>query len=220
MATATRKHSSSSPSPRAEGQEPATRTIPGRFLLGCDAIYRFLASLKLAVFSLSTLAAVLAYATFFESWYGAAAVQEWVYRSTGFALLLGFLGANILCAALIRFPWKKRQTGFVITHAGLLVLLAGSWYSLQHADEGQLGMLEGDVSGQMVRIDDPVIRVRKLDEHTRQPVSETTIPFQPGFFAWGQGTPKPRWLATRLFHKATLGLFDSPKREDHSEVLT
>ena len=28
-------------------------------------------------------------------------------------------GTNILCAALIRFPWKKRQTGFVITHAGL-----------------------------------------------------------------------------------------------------
>ena len=125
--------------------------------------------------------------------------------SPGFALLLAFLGANILCAALIRFPWKKRQTGFVITHAGLLVLLAGSWYSLQHADEGQLGMLEGDVSSELVRIDHPVIRVRELDPHTRQPVRETTIPFQPGSFPWGQGTPRPRWLATRLFHKATWG---------------
>ena len=57
---------------------------------------------------------------FFESKYGGGAAQEWIYRSPGFAILLAFLGMNILCAALIRFPWKKRQTGFVVTHAGLL----------------------------------------------------------------------------------------------------
>ena len=106
---------------------------------------------------------MLAYATFFESWYGTAAVQECIYRSTGFAILLAFLGTNILCAALIRFPWKKRQTGFVITHAGLLVLLAGSYYSFKTADEGQVGMLEGETNGELVRIDYPVIRVRELD---------------------------------------------------------
>src|SRR3954469_10074666 len=122
MATATKKASSPTPPHReAEGSGASSGSLIGRFLHVIDAIYRFLASLKLAVISLTTLAAVLAYATFFESWYGAAAVQEWIYMSTGFALLLGFLGANILCAALIRFPWKKRQTGFVITHAGLLV---------------------------------------------------------------------------------------------------
>src|SRR3954468_18134114 len=126
MATATKKASSPSHSiPQAHPQESSWR--PGRVLRVFDAIYRFLASLKLAVFSLSTLAAVLSYATFFESWYGMAAVQEWIYRSKGFAILLAFLGMNILCAALIRIPWKKRQTGFVITHAGLLILLAGSW---------------------------------------------------------------------------------------------
>ena len=202
------------------GPDPSSRSAMSRAFRAIDAVYRFLASLKLAVVSLSTLAAVLAYATFFESWYGAAAVQQWIYMSTGFALLLAFLGANILCAALIRFPWKKRQTGFVVTHAGLLTLLAGSWYSLQHADEGQLGMLEGDVSSKLVRVDHPVVRIRELDAHTRQPVRESTIPFQPGSFAWDQGTPRPRWLVTRLFHKATLGLFDAPQREDHSEVLS
>ena len=63
-----------------------------RFARMIDAIYRFLASLKLAVFSISTLAATLAYATFFESWYGAGAAQEYIYRSPGFAILLAFLG--------------------------------------------------------------------------------------------------------------------------------
>src|SRR4051812_49882552 len=134
MATATKKPSSPFPSnPRTQGTDPSPSSAPGRVLRGIDAIYRFLASLKLAVISLATLAAVLAYATFFESWYGMAAVQEWIYRGKGFAVLLAFLGANILCAALIRFPWKKRQTGVVITHAGLLILLAGSWDDVQTA---------------------------------------------------------------------------------------
>ena len=80
-------------------------------------IYRFLASLKLAVISLTALASTLAYATFFESWYGAGAAQQYIYRSAGFSILLAFLGMNILCAALIRYPWKKRQTGFEIGRA-------------------------------------------------------------------------------------------------------
>src|SRR4051794_33386106 len=104
MATATKISSPSSPNEK--GQDTRSRSVLDRTLGVCDAIYRFLASLKLAVFSLATLAAVLSYATFFESWYGAAAVQEWIYRTKGFAILLAFLGMNILCAALIRFPWK------------------------------------------------------------------------------------------------------------------
>ncbi len=137
-----------------------------------EAVYRFLASLKLAVISLTTLAGVLAYATFFEKWYGTAAVQEWIYRSKGFAILLAFLGANILCAALIRYPWKKRQTGFVITHAGLLVLLAGSFYSVKTSDEGQVAALEGEVKDEIVRNDEPVVRVQQADPH--DPASRST----------------------------------------------
>jgi hypothetical protein len=174
-----------------------------------DAVYRFLASLKLAVISIATLATVLAYATFFESWYGTAAAQEWIYKSKGFAILLAFLGANILCAALIRYPWKRRQIGFLITHAGLLILLAGSWQSVQEADEGQVGMLEGEVKDQLVRIDYPVMRVRPLDPKTQEPTSEKELPFRPGTFAWGPGNPRPRGLLGALFHTVTLGLFES-----------
>src|SRR5262245_40231135 len=166
MATATKKVPPVSPSPRRQQRAPAPSVLD-RFAWALDVIYRFLASLRLAVFSLGALAATLAYATFFESWYGGGAVQEWIYRSPWFAILLAFLGMNILCAALIRYPWKKRQTGFVITHVGLLILLAGSFYSVRTADEGQVGMLEGDVKGELVRVDYPVIRVWEVDPHTR-----------------------------------------------------
>lgn len=164
-----------------------------------DSVYHFLASLKLAVISLGSLACVLAYATFFEKWYGTAAVQEWIYRGKGFAILLAFLGANILCAALIRYPWKRRQTGFVITHAGLLILLAGSWYSLNTADEGQVRALEGDVKDELVRIDYPVVRVQQVDPHNPSNVSrEWELPFRPGAFAWGPGQPRSRSIFSAL----------------------
>jgi hypothetical protein len=211
MATAAKKSSPhpSSSSPRFELEETKRRPLSARLLGLLDALYRFLASLKLAVISLGTLATVLAYATFFESWYGAAAVQEWIYRTKGFAILLAFLGTNILCAALIRYPWKKRQIGFLITHAGLLILLAGSWTSVRKADEGQLGMLEGETQSQLVRVDYPVVRVRKLDPQGQPQQPEYAIDFRPGNFAWGPGQPRPRGATGSLFHAATLGVFDT-----------
>ena len=72
-----------------------------------------------------------------------AAATEWIYSARWFALLLAFLGMNILCAALIRYPWTKRQTGFVITHAGLLIVIAGSWWAAQTSDEGSSGCARG-----------------------------------------------------------------------------
>lgn len=212
MATATKK------SPRSPSPAPSATPAGGRLLRAIDAIYRFLASLKLAVLSLGTLAAVLAYATFFESWYGTSAAQEWIYQTKGFALLLAFLGTNILCAALIRYPWKARQTGFVITHAGLLVLLAGSFWSLKTADEGQVGAMEGEEKSELVRTDYPVIRVLPIDSHTGQPGNEEfRLPFRPGNFAWGGGKPRPRSVFASLFHTLTFGKFD---QSAEGEVLS
>ncbi len=186
MATATKK----APAP-VPGRSPKAAAPPTSFLdrplRGIDAVYRFLASLKLAVFSLSSLAASLAFATWFESSYGTTAAQDYVYKSTWFAVLLAFLAINILCAALIRFPWKTRQTGFVITHAGLLVLILGSYWSMRTADEGTVGMLEGETRSEMVRRNDPVIRVRELDPHTQEPGRSYELHFKPGPFPWGDG---------------------------------
>jgi hypothetical protein len=179
MATAIKK----STSPRAAAGEPVALAREPLAIRMFDSIYRFLASLKLAVLSISCLAGVLAYATFFESWYGTAAAQECIYKGPGFAILLTFLGTNILCAALIRFPWTKRQTGFVITHAGLLTVLLGSWISFKVTDDGQVGMVEGAESNQLIRLDHAAIRVETLDQNGR-PEQAYKLPFHPGTFPW------------------------------------
>jgi len=183
-----------------------------------DAVYRFLASLKLAVLCLAGLSAVLAYATFFESWYGTSAVQEWIYQTRGFALLLAFLGINILCAALIRYPWKRRQIGFLITHAGLLILLAGSFWSLKTAEEGQVSAMEGESKKELLRPGHPVIRVLPIDPQTQEPTDvEYHLPFQPGNFAWGPGNPRPQSVFGEVFSTLTGG---AAKDTRDGELLT
>ena len=77
-------------------------------------VFRFLASLKLAVTLIVLLAAVLAAATFVESDKGRDYARWYFYTQTWFVALLGMLGVNILSATLIRFPWKLRQFGFVV----------------------------------------------------------------------------------------------------------
>ncbi len=136
---------------------------------------------------LASLAAALAYGTWFNSAHGMSAATEWIYSARWFALLLAFLGTNILCAALIRFPWTKRQTGFVITHVGLLTVIAGSWWAAQTSDEGMLGMREGETSSKLIRNHKPVMFVRPIDPHTGQVLGEYNLPFRPGTFDWPEG---------------------------------
>ena len=59
-------------------------------------------------------------------------------------------------------------------------------------------MLEGDVRGELVRIDLPVIRVWEVDPHTQQYTREIDLPFLPGSFAWGPGRPRPAGVGERL----------------------
>ncbi len=178
MATVSKKPPKTTPAPPPEPKQEHW------ILRGIDGIYRFLASLKLAVMLLTLLAFTLGYATFFESWYGTDAVQKYIYRSKGFALLLAMLGVNILCAALVRFPWKRRQTGFVVTHAGLITVLIGSFISLKTTDDGRVGLVEGDSGHQYVRIDHEVLRVQKVDPQTGQVDRQFVVPFSGGAFAW------------------------------------
>lgn len=164
-----------------------------------DGIFNFLASLKLAVITLSAVVAVLAYATFYESWYGTRAVGEDIYKSPTFGVILTLLGANILCAALSRLPWKRRHTGFVVTHAGLLTVLLGTFLTLNFADEGMLAMREGEATNKVFRSDMSVFRVRPIDEKTGKPTAEDQLSFRPGTEQWNPAKPDLRRNATLAF---------------------
>lgn len=121
-----------------------------------NSVFKFLASLKLAVILLISLAAILAVATFYESAYDTKTAQYLVYKSPLFAVFLLTLGINLLCSALMRFPWKKSQTGFVITHMGIITILIGSLATMFSGVDGSMALEEGETSAK-VTIDQPVL---------------------------------------------------------------
>src|SRR5690606_26425030 len=108
-------------------------------------LFDFCASLKLAVILILACALALAWATFVESAYGTPAVQFGMYGSWWFGLLNLMLAINIFAAAAIRYPWKKHQTGFVITHIGLLVLLFGCLMQRRGGIDAQMPIFEGQI---------------------------------------------------------------------------
>ncbi len=132
------------------------------FLKICRSIFKFLASLKLAVVVLLGFAYVLALGTIYESLYGTPVAKEKVYNTIWFSLLLLILGINVLCAALSRFPWKKHHIGFVVTHAGIITILIGSFITQKYGVDGSMALAEGESSDRIV-LDEPLIQVAEPD---------------------------------------------------------
>ncbi len=114
------------------------------------SLFRFFSSLKLAVISLVLLAAILATATVIESRYGTRAAWVAVYGTAWFGGVLFLLGLNVLCAALSRYPWKPRQTGFVITHLGIITILIGSFLTQRLGVDGNLPIYEKSADNEVV----------------------------------------------------------------------
>lgn len=106
-------------------------------------VFKFFSSVKLAVPLMAILLVLSAAGTVFESNYNSQYATLIVYRAWYFELLLVLLWSNIFCATLSRIPFKKHHTGFVITHIGLLLLLAGSLVTATLGVDGELRIEEG-----------------------------------------------------------------------------
>ena len=107
------------------------------------ATFKFLSSLKLALLLLSVLIFACICGTLCESGFNADVAKTFVYNAWWFNLWLVFLVINLFCVAAIRYPWKPHQTGFVITHAGIILLLIGGLIDRRWGVEGFMGLYRG-----------------------------------------------------------------------------
>jgi len=85
-----------------------------------------LGSLNVAVVLLASIAAMIAFATFMESRFDTAVARYYIYDNPLFTLWLIVLALNLLCAAFTRWPWQRKHVGFVVTHAGIILMLTGA----------------------------------------------------------------------------------------------
>ena len=132
-------------------------------------LYEILISLKLAVSVLIILTFSLATATVLESIYDTPTAQYWVYRSFWFHSLLGMLAINIFSVAMSRLPWKKRHVPFLLAHAGILILLFGSWVTDRYGLDGSLRITEGDTAS-VVEVNSPILVFIEGDQIRTVPV--------------------------------------------------
>lgn len=164
------------------------------------AIFKFFASLGLALFLLLSLAAVFAVGTFLESAYGTEAAQLLVYRSPWMSVLLVGLALNVAASAFDRLPWKRKHVGFVVTHTGIILILAGSLITRAYGIEGQMAIREGETEGRMI-LDEPLLQ---LFSHPSGSLVSLSLPRQA--FPW-QGRKKlhenPDLRLLRYYPKAS-----------------
>lgn len=180
-------------------------------------LFETAASLKLAVLLIFSFAIVLGMATFVESRYGTPAVQFGIYGTWWFEWMNVFLAINIFCAAAIRYPWKRHQTGFVITHIGLLILLFGCYLSRRGGIDAQIPILEGTANNTFY--EDALylnVEVGKLESVDSSPdpkfVAKESfeVPFEGGVFNWAD-YPKLHWYESFFYlSPRSQGLLSDP----------
>src|SRR5580704_4186179 len=101
-----------------------------RFLKG-------LASLRLAVFVILSLAVVAAIGTITEAKFNDSdAAQQLVYRSPYMYGVLGLLCVNLIAVMIDRWPWQKRHMPFVFAHIGIITLLLGAFITQKQGIDG------------------------------------------------------------------------------------
>ena len=105
---------------------------------------RFLASLKLAVIVIASLATALATATVLESLYDTATARFYVYRATWFSLILVALAVNLAAVMVDRWPWKRHHAAFLLAHIGILMILGGGWITSRWGLDGTMTLQEGE----------------------------------------------------------------------------
>lgn len=109
-------------------------------------IYMFSGSLTLAVFIICGLAVISGWGTITEAKYNTETAQKLVYHSWWMIGLMIALVINLVTSALHRWPWKKRHIGFVVAHAGIIVLLGGSYVTKKYGIDGSLAFGIGETN--------------------------------------------------------------------------
>ena len=134
-----------------------------RPVLQRNPIFRFFASIKLAVVLLAVLIVAFITGTIYESSFDAKVARAYVYGAPWFNAWLVLLGANVATSAISRWPWKKHHVAFLVTHLGIITLLAGSLIGRIWGIEGTITLFKGDPPRNRLLIDEHQLRVRDVD---------------------------------------------------------
>ena len=164
-----------------------------------NPVFRFFASLKLAVVLLAVLIIGAIAGTLYESTFDAKVARAYVYGAPWFNIWLLFLASNLIVSALSRWPWKKHHVAFLITHLGIITLLTGSLIGRTWGIEGTITLFKGEPPSNRLLVDQHQLRVRDTDG---------IVKGYPAEFIHRPPTPQKPWDLGLLAGGARLSIVD------------
>lgn len=136
------------------------------------ALYHFLGSVWFAIILIAVTAIFVIAGTFIESRTESHLYAAYfTYGNPFFALLLWGFFLNILISALRRWPFMPKHVPFLITHLGLLMILAGALTKHYFGLQGNMGVLEGGGSQEIFT---PGSYALHLEKREPQPPNQKT----------------------------------------------
>lgn len=136
---------------------------------------RFLGSVQLAVPVMILIAAAMAWGTYLESSQNASAAKASVYGAWWFGALMALVCVSLIFAVVNRYPWKRKHVGFITVHAGLVLLIIGSFWSVVGRIEGHLTLEEG-ASGDQIETDREFLELAEFRTGTSTVVGSAAAP--------------------------------------------
>jgi hypothetical protein len=122
-------------------------------------------SLWFAAVLLILLLVAMACATVVEASRGTEQALAAFYMSRWFTVLLALLAVNVFVALALRFPFTKRQVGFVVTHVSILMVLGGALISKEFSMHGRVAPQEGQTVTHFIDFDHyELAMVRESDQ--------------------------------------------------------
>ncbi len=109
-----------------------------------NPVVAFLSSLKLSAVVMTVFAVAIGYATFFESAWGRDGAYAAIYGARWFEVLLALLTINMTLLFFKRWPYEVRQTGFVLVHISIVVILVSAGITRYFGYEGIMPIREGE----------------------------------------------------------------------------
>ena len=148
------------------------------------APFRFLGSLTLGIFLLAVLLVLMALGTFIGSEYGFAVAKFVIYENHLFYLLISLLALNLTFSILLRFPWGKKHFPFLLSHAGILILLFGCYQTWQHGEEAEMTLPEGTIGNVAVKRERQQLECKYIAHSAGNVPESKKFPLRLGPFSW------------------------------------
>jgi hypothetical protein len=176
-----------------------------------NPLFRFFSSVRLAMLLIFVLILAIIIGTLYESSFDAQVARAYIYNALWFEIWLLVLAANLICSAFSRMPWKRHHTGFLLTHLGIIILLAGALIGRIWGVEGSMTIFKGDPANNLLTVDQHVLQVIDGDAGSQTVPLEMINRHPSPDHPWSLTTTPSGWAITAIDYSPALDVNMVPK---------